>query len=326
MADEQRSSGEANESRGGDRDSHPDRDRDATVGEDAAGSAPDDYATVALSDGRELAYATYGNPGDDPVLFCHGNPGSRLSGALVDAAASWLDVRLIVPDRPGRGYSTPLADHALLEWPEDAVALFDALDVERAGVVGFSAGGAFALATAHAYPDRVRAVSLVSALAPPSMVEGLGSRSQLIFAALSRAPWLARGPYRAAAYFARNDPERLLDFLATNFSPADEAVFEDPDTADAVVADVREAFRQGTRWPAYETGLVAREWGFDPTDVTVPVSVWHGRDDRSVPPAVARAVAEAIPATSLDLLDAEGHYSTLVNHPRPILYAALEPG
>lgn len=297
---------------------------DDSASEDAANGIVHGYESVSLPDGRDLAYATYGDPDGETVLFFHGNPGSRVSGALVADAAEWLDVRLIVPDRPGRGRSAPNPGHELLSWPEDVAALLDVLDVDAAGVVGFSAGGPFALACGYAIPDRVRGVAVVSGVGTPEMVERLGTRSEYLFAALARAPWLARGPYKAAAVFARNDPDRLLEFMKANFSAADRPVFENDRTGSIVVADVREAFRRGTRWPAFETGLLAREWGFDPASVAPPVTVWHGRDDLAVPPAIARELAAALPDARCELLDAEGHYSTLVDHPRPVLYSALD--
>ena len=38
-----------------------------------------------------------------------------------------------------------------------------------------------------------------------------------------------------------------------------------------------------------------RHWGFDPADMRVPVTLWHGGADRLVPLAHARSLAAAIP-------------------------------
>jgi len=81
---------------------------------------------LALPDGRSLAYAEFGDPDGRPVLFFHATPG----------------VRLIAPDRPGVGRSTPQPHRRLLDWPDDVRHLADALGLERFAVVGFSNGGA----------------------------------------------------------------------------------------------------------------------------------------------------------------------------------------
>ena len=57
--------------------------------------------TLRLRDGRQLAYAEYGNPGGSPVMLFHGNPSSRLSWGLIPGSPFRPHLRLIAPDRPG---------------------------------------------------------------------------------------------------------------------------------------------------------------------------------------------------------------------------------
>jgi len=57
----------------------------------------DDPRYLDLGD-RQLAYATYGDPNGRTVLFCHGTPGSRLLGRLLDAPAAERGVRLVAPE------------------------------------------------------------------------------------------------------------------------------------------------------------------------------------------------------------------------------------
>jgi pimeloyl-ACP methyl ester carboxylesterase len=47
-----------------------------------------------------------------------------------------------------------------LDWPQDIVAFADSLAIERFAVVGFSAGGAYALACAYKIPDRLESFIL----------------------------------------------------------------------------------------------------------------------------------------------------------------------
>ena len=50
-----------------------------------------------------------------------------------------------------------------------------------------------------------------------------------------------------------------------------------------------------------------RHWGFDPADLGVPVTLWHGRGDRLVPLAHTLALAAAIPQGSARVADG-GHF------------------
>lgn len=60
-----------------------------------------------LNDGRLVWYLDEGPDDGVPVVFCHGSPSSRL--AAVDHVHRVVDRggRIIAPDRPGLGHSTP---------------------------------------------------------------------------------------------------------------------------------------------------------------------------------------------------------------------------
>ena len=50
-------------------------------------------------------------------------------------------------------------------------------------------------------------------------------------------------------------------------------------------------------------------WGFELTDIRVPVSVWQGRQDAMVPVAHGQWLAAHVPGARAHLLDDEGHVS-----------------
>ena len=109
-------------------------------------------ATIMLADGRALAYCEWGDPTGSPVLLVHGGPGSRLLCPDEDATVA-AGVRLLTVDRPGYGGSAPRPDPTLLDWADDVQALADRLGLERFAVVGFSAGGGYALACTARMPS-----------------------------------------------------------------------------------------------------------------------------------------------------------------------------
>jgi pimeloyl-ACP methyl ester carboxylesterase len=121
-----------------------------------ASARPRADATITLA-GRTLAYCEWGNPTGFPVMLMHGGPGSRLLCPDEDATAA-AEVRLLTVDRPGYGGSDRRPDPTPLGWADDVQALADRLGLERFAVVGFSAGGGYALACAARMPERISAV------------------------------------------------------------------------------------------------------------------------------------------------------------------------
>jgi pimeloyl-ACP methyl ester carboxylesterase len=72
------------------------------------------------------------------------------------------------------------------------------------------------------------------------------------------------------------------------------------------MAGARGATAHATMIEDYE--VCRRPWGFDLGQVGVPVSVWHGRQDRLVPATHALRMAAALPACSTHLEPRGGHF------------------
>ena len=100
--------------------------------------------TIRLSDQRLLGYQEYiyGNP-RQVILFFPGLPGSRLFNPFVLATPQ--DTRLIILERPGIGLSTPFSQRTLLNWAKDVQEFLDQFGIDQVYLLGYSAGGPFAL-------------------------------------------------------------------------------------------------------------------------------------------------------------------------------------
>jgi pimeloyl-ACP methyl ester carboxylesterase len=217
--------------------------------------------TCTLADGRTLAYAVAGDASGTPVVAHHGTPGSRLFASLLADAAAERGVRLLVPDRPGYGRSSPPPD----DWHRrDVAALLDAESVERCGVLGFSGGGPYALAAAAS--DRVARVGLVGTVVPPADVAVVR---------LSRIPLAVRALFRLAGACASvAGPDAVVgQYADRSVSPA---------VSRAVADDFREALRQGAKAVARENRSFAGGWtGIE--RASGPVRAWHGTRDENAP-------------------------------------------
>jgi pimeloyl-ACP methyl ester carboxylesterase len=123
----------------------------------------------------------------EPVVVLHGGDGQGVDWAPLMPHLQ-EDFRLYAVDRPGFGLTDPFdyRDVDLRRHAADFVtSLLDALGLERATIVGGSMGGFFALATAFARPERVRALVLVG------MPLGLSRRVALPMRILCGVPGLA---------------------------------------------------------------------------------------------------------------------------------------
>lgn len=120
--------------------------------------------------GSELAYEVTGDSDGEAVLLIHGSAMAD-AFALLILEPALAEYRLVTYHRRGYGDSGEYEGASLLgQQAEDALALLDHLNIDRAHLVGHSGGGSIALAIASAAPSRVG--SIVSLEGAPVIPQG----------------------------------------------------------------------------------------------------------------------------------------------------------
>jgi pimeloyl-ACP methyl ester carboxylesterase len=259
----------------------------------------------------DIAYETFGDPADVPVLlvmglatqmigwpdeFCRDladrglhvvrfdNRDIGLSSHLADAGAPDI-LAIMGGDRDGVAYQ--LADLA-----DDTVGLLDQLGLDSAHLVGASMGGMIAQLVAVRAPERVRSLtSIMSTTGDPAV----GAPAEAAVPVLL-AP---------AVYDREASIQRAVDTYRVIGSPGfefDEAALRD---------------RAGLSFDrAHDPAGVARQLAAilttpdrtaDLGKIDVPTLVVHGAQDRLVDVSGGRATAAAIPGAELVVVEGMGH-------------------
>jgi pimeloyl-ACP methyl ester carboxylesterase len=266
--------------------------------------------TLRLDDGRALGYAEYGEPTGAPIVYLHGMPGSRLDPALLDEEYRRLGARVVALERPGYGLSTARRSWGLLDWPVDVAAAADRLEIERFGLIGYSSGGKYAAACAHALPDRLTGTAIVSGVGPPTTPrfrEGLGRTDRLSMTLAIRARPLARAYWRIARRMAERKPESFLGEFEKELSEPDKVVLGEPEVRKLMLATSREALAAGAAGVVQDSAIQARAWGFGLEEIRAPVHLWHGDRDEIVPLHHSKHASETIPNATLTVFEGAGH-------------------
>lgn len=265
--------------------------------------------TIRLQDGRKLAYAEWGSSQGRPVFFLQGIPGGRLTRWWDDALPAARGARVITVDRPGIGRSDGKPGRSVADWGADLEELADHLGLERFAVIGFSAGGPYALASAWRLPERVTAVALVSAMGRTDMPGVVDEMATARFQRLAhRSPRAMGLIYAVLARRARRDPDAAHERFFRDSSRVDRAVLDRPEVKARWMPAFVEATHQGGRGLAEDTRVAQRPWGFEPAEIRVPVYLWQGRRDRIVPPSHAERWVEELPDCRPVWCDDEGHF------------------
>ncbi|MHB1357193.1 MAG: alpha/beta fold hydrolase [Anaerolineae bacterium] len=208
---------------------------------------------------------------------------------------------VVVVDRPGYGLTEkvrPTGQGADNPYSVDGqVALFwallDQLGIERAILVGNSAGGTVALQMTLLHPERVQGLVLVDAAIYTS--HGISSWLQPVLA--------SRWAYRIGLYVARS--------LASRAEQLGQLAWHDPSKQPANYLTEYRKQLQVADWDVglWESTRAARQLGQEArlSEVTLPTLVLTGDDDRVVPTADSVRLARALPNAELVVIQSCGH-------------------
>ncbi|RFU19103.1 alpha/beta fold hydrolase [Geodermatophilus marinus] len=183
--------------------------------------------------------------------------------------------------RPGSGY-------AVADLADDAAGVLRACGIDRAHVAGYSGGGVIAQELALRHPDAVRSLVLVSTWARPDVRWHHMVGSWL---------WMAERAPSERAFL-----EAFFAWTYTHGAHEDGRVDE---TIEAALAFPHK--QSGESFHRFADAF----WEHATLDrlpqVAVPTLVLTGSADTAVPPAYGRAVADAIPGATFELIEGQAH-------------------
>jgi pimeloyl-ACP methyl ester carboxylesterase/DNA-binding NarL/FixJ family response regulator len=269
---------------------------------------------LTLSDGRHMAYQEYGDPDGEPVFLCHSILGSRLElpfNGAEEAAAR--HIRLIVPDRPGRGQSTPHLDGKVLHWTDDLRTLADHLGFATFHLIGYAMGGMYAYASTYAMPERIKQVILISSGITPQCDADFQGTQPLYTMMQKMARDFPRIHRLVVTLMSRSflkNPQKLIERLGQNLCPSDKAILKHPDFHDLFLKNLNEVYCQGANHYAHEVEIAMHQndWGFTPQEITQPIHMWHGEQDFGIPLALGKKFQRLAPNATLTVIPDKGHY------------------
>jgi pimeloyl-ACP methyl ester carboxylesterase len=273
-----------------------------------ATATPKRDSTMELADGRTLAWSEWGDPDGRPLVLLHGTPGSRLLCPDEDATEA-ARVRLITIDRPGYGCSDPQPGLTTLGWVDDYLELVEHLDLPPCPVVGWSGGGAYALACSYRLPERISSVGLAASPGPVTEVPGAfdefspEGRANYELFQRDRAAGIEAITRRRASF--RGDVWGA--FFAGNFPEADAPLLVRPDVQATMRTFLNESARQGPTGWADDDIAEASPLGFSVADIRPEVHIWIGGADAWVSRNHADYMVATIPRATLVSFPGGGH-------------------
>ncbi|ASY60772.1 alpha/beta hydrolase fold (plasmid) [Sinorhizobium sp. CCBAU 05631] len=269
-------------------------------------------ARSAVETGSQIADTAvgpieYAERGDGiPLLSIHGAGGGWDQGLTNIADLVGKGFRVIAPSRFGY-LETPIPSDASPAAQADAhMALLSALNVDKAVVVGVSAGARSAIEMALRHPDKVSALILIvpGTYAPESPVTVEDSRGSAF------AFWLVNSGADFTWWaMEKIAPSVLIRFLGVPPAVVDAASEQERGRVTAIIRGVEPLSR---RFPGINIDSAPNLHRLPLDNISTPTLIVSARDDLFNTLPAAKFAANGIPNAKLVVYDSGGHL--LVGH------------
>ena len=271
---------------------------------------------VRSGDGRMVHVYEDGDPAGPLLIYHHGTPLSGLLPSLWAQVAQAEGVRLVSFDRAGYGGSDRHPGRRIADVVGDTEAVADAFGAERFLVFGESGGGPYALGCAALLPARVIAAVSMSGPAPFN-AEGLDFMAGMGQDNIDEYNAALAGELPLRTYLSdereallATSPQTLHELLESLLSPVDKVVLTG-ELVDWLHAASIRGLEPGCDGWLDDDAASVRPWGFDLSDIRVPVLVQAGKQDLFVPFSHAHWLVDNI-SEATDALSASGGHLTLL--------------
>ena len=274
--------------------------------------------SITTKDGRTLTFNEAGQPDGVPILALHGTPGSRHLFPQLVEDAQLHGYHLLSYNRPGYGGSTPHPGRNVANAAEDIAEIAAQLNLDRLGIWGISGGGPHALAAAALLPELVPAAVSLASLAPYHAEEldwfsGMGQDNLDEFGAALESRGKLEEYIKAEVPAMLNaDPKSLVNALISLLCPADVAVFTE-DYAEFSLKRIREGIEKRIDGWVDDDLAFVKPWGFDLSQIHIPLLLMHGEQDQMVPVSHGKWLASKISTVEERILADDGHLTLTAN-------------
>ncbi len=239
-------------------------------------------------DGADVFVATGGrafDPALPAIVFLHGAGLDHSVWALLARAFAHRGFAVLAPDLPGHGRSAGAALPSIAAMADWTAALLEAAGVRAARLIGHSMGSLVALEAAARFPGRVTGLALIATAAPMRVSDELLDAAKTndhaavdMIAIWGNGTRATLGGSLAPGLWMLGGAERLLERAGPG----------------VLFADL-------TACNAYRDALAAA------ARITAPAIVILGGNDVMTPAKSGKALATAIPAARVTILEGAGH-------------------
>jgi pimeloyl-ACP methyl ester carboxylesterase len=282
---------------------------------------------IRLKDERTLSYLEYGDTNENTVLFFHGfgSPAGAIhpDPNILDAN----NIRFFAVNRPGYGASDLAANYSPGDFADTVNEFLMAKNIDKASIIGWSAGGLYSQIFAETYPEKVSSLNLISSAIPLNSKETrniLPSNWKMISSMNRYLPFLTKYFIKSLSKKLTKDLDAAIQESIKQMVEEDKKVANDPLMRMVITKGAVESYHNGGLGVYYDARALSKNISTKAQPLPdTKVNIWQGSEDNVWTPAASEYLRQRYPASTYSFIEKEGHLLYL-SHWNEILKKAVE--
>lgn len=259
---------------------------------------------------NSIEYSITGD-GQNPVLLLHGGHSNCNEQFGIDALVD-QGFTVIIPSRPGYGRTSKKIGESPAKTSEYYIELLNHLSIKQAHLIAISAGGPSGIYLASKYADRIKSLTLQSAVTKEWLKpeDNLYKISKIIF----RSPF-EKMTWTLLSTFNNFFPKLIFKYMCPSFSTLSYGDIRNEIT-DEDIEEIRKMNNRQSSGSGFLIDLLQTDQNTNQylQDITCPALIIHSKHDASVPLEHAVHAQRSIPDSTLVLTESWGHLIWLGKH------------
>jgi pimeloyl-ACP methyl ester carboxylesterase len=240
-------------------------------------------SSILLPTNQKLSYIGYGDTNEHTVIFFHGF-GSSVQAVHPDTnILDKYNIRFYAVNRPGYGNS----DYGLEYSIEDYVDLINdflvAKGIQKAAVIGWSAGGLYSQVFADKYSEKVSSLNLVSSAIPLTSedTKNILPMNWKVIRNMNRfVPLMTKFYFKSLSKKISKDMDTIIRKSIKQMVDGDKKVANDPKMQEAIIKGVAEGYSNHGIGVYYDALALCKKWReITKTGINATVNIWQGGKD-----------------------------------------------
>ncbi|WP_026576698.1 alpha/beta hydrolase [Bacillus sp. UNC438CL73TsuS30] len=266
---------------------------------------------IRLQDNRKLSFLSYGDTNENTVIFFHGFGSSASSIHPDTKILDKYNVRFFAINRPGYGESDVKIKYSMEDFADSINELLIAKGIEKASIIGWSAGGLYSQVFTGKYSEKVTSLNLISSAIPLNSNQTtkiLPANWKSIVNMNKYIPLMTKLYFKSLSKKITNNLDSTIHKSIQQMVEEDKKVAVDPIMMSVIIKGAVESYHNKGIGVYYDALALCQKFDDKRSPfLNVKVNIWQGGKDTIWTSETSNYLREKYSNSTYSFIDNEGH-------------------